>query len=225
LREMDIELMRRLSPRVNVIPVIGKADSLTPNELKAFKKRIMEDIEHYDIPVYNFPYDVEEDDEDTIQDNSELRTLMPFAIIGSEEEVEIDGEPVRARIYPWGIAEVDNPKHSDFPSLRRALLNTHLADLKALTHDVQYETYRTEKLSRTVNNDTNDSSILPEELATQSVRLKEEQLRREEEKLREIELRVQREIHEKRQELLAKEESLRNLESRLASQGPGGDYA
>jgi hypothetical protein len=33
----------------------------------------MEDIEHYDIPVYNFPYDVEEDDEETIQDNSELR--------------------------------------------------------------------------------------------------------------------------------------------------------
>ena len=33
----------------------------------------MEDIEYYDIPVYNFPYDVEEDDEETIQDNSELR--------------------------------------------------------------------------------------------------------------------------------------------------------
>ena len=84
--------MRRLSPRVNVIPVIGKADSLTPSELKAFKKRvrpafsnlglisgflqIMEDIDHYDIPVYNFPYDVEEDDEDTIQDNSELRVCI-----------------------------------------------------------------------------------------------------------------------------------------------------
>ena len=40
LREMDIELMRRLSPRVNVIPVIGKADSLTPLELKSFKKRV-----------------------------------------------------------------------------------------------------------------------------------------------------------------------------------------
>jgi len=38
--------MRRLSPLVNVIPVIGKADSLTPLEL------IMEDIEHYRIPVY-----------------------------------------------------------------------------------------------------------------------------------------------------------------------------
>lgn len=91
---MDIELMRRLSPRVNVIPVIGKADSLTPSELKGFKKRvgcsfaffvrirahlllqIMEDIENYDIPVYNFPYDVEEDDEETIQDNSELRVCL-----------------------------------------------------------------------------------------------------------------------------------------------------
>lgn len=36
----------------------------------------MEDINHYDIPVYNFPYDVEEDDEDTIQDNSELRVRI-----------------------------------------------------------------------------------------------------------------------------------------------------
>ncbi|KAL0950921.1 hypothetical protein HGRIS_007678 [Hohenbuehelia grisea] len=224
LREMDIELMRRLSPRVNVIPVIGKADSLTPSELKGFKKRIMEDIEHYDIPVYNFPYDIEEDDEETIQDNSELRAIMPFAIVGSEEEIEVDGEPVRARIYPWGIVEVDNPKHSDFSRLRGALLNTHRADLKSLTHDVLYETYRTEKLSRTVHADTHDSSIAPEELATQSVRLKEEQLRREEEKLREIELKVQREINEKRQELLAKEESLRNLESRLAAQGSQSEF-
>ena len=98
---------------------------------------------------------------------------MPFSIVGSEEEVEIDGQPVRARIYPWGIVEVDNPKHSDFSRLRGALLgyamswpplktetdralpvSTHLSDLKALTHDVLYETYRTEKLSRTVHNET-----------------------------------------------------------------------
>lgn len=224
LREMDVELMRRLSPRVNVIPVIGKADSMTPSELRGFKKRVMEDIEHYGIPVYNFPYDVEEDDEETIMENSELRALLPFSIVGSEEEVEMDGELVRGRIYPWGIVEVDNPKHSDFSRLRSALLNSHLTDLKSLTHDVLYETYRTEKLSRTVHSDHNDSSILPEELATQSVRLKEEQLRKEEEKLREIELKVQREISEKRQELLAKEESLRNLESRLAAQGSMGEF-
>ena len=32
--------MRRLSPRVNVIPVVGKADTLTPTELRQFKKRV-----------------------------------------------------------------------------------------------------------------------------------------------------------------------------------------
>jgi cell division control protein 11 len=41
----------------------------------------MEDIEHYDIPVYNFPYDVEEDDEETIQDNSELRVSLLFQTV------------------------------------------------------------------------------------------------------------------------------------------------
>lgn len=49
---------------------------------------------------------------------------MPFAIIGSEDEIEVDGQLVRARIYPWGIAEVDNPKHSDFSRLRSALLKS-----------------------------------------------------------------------------------------------------
>lgn len=51
----------------------------------------------------------------------------------------------------------------------------------------------------------------PEDLASQSVRIKEEQLRREEEKLREIELKVQREINEKRQELLARESQLKEM--------------
>lgn len=44
MREIDIELMRRLSHLANVIPVIGKADSLTPQELQAFKKRVSSDL-------------------------------------------------------------------------------------------------------------------------------------------------------------------------------------
>ncbi|KND87734.1 Septin spn3, partial [Tolypocladium ophioglossoides CBS 100239] len=217
LRELDIELMKRLAPRVNVIPVIGRADSLTPAELAESKKLVMEDIEHYRIPVYNFPYDIEEDDEDTVEENAELRGLMPFAIVGSEDIVEIGGRKVRARQYPWGVVEVDNPRHSDFLAIRSALLHSHLADLKEITHDFLYENYRTEKLSKSVDGASGnaDSSMNPEDLASQSVRLKEEQLRREEEKLREIELKVQREINEKRQELLARESQLREIEARM----------
>ncbi|KAM6502119.1 GTP binding protein [Amanita muscaria] len=209
LRELDIELMRRLSPRANVIPVIGKADSLTPSELRAFKRRIIEDIEHYQIPIYDFPYDPEDDDEETIQENLELRALLPFAVIGSEEVVEKNGKKVRGRDYPWGVAEVDNPEHCDFINLKKAILGSHLGDFKSITEDVLYETYRTEKLSRAARFDVCDSILHPEELATQGVRIKEEQLRREEEKLREIELRMQREMQEKHQELSAKEQTLR----------------
>lgn len=216
LRELDIELMKRLSPRVNVIPVIGKADSLTPAELAESKKLVMEDIEHYRIPVYNFPYDIEEDDEDTVEENAELRGLLPFAIVGSEDVVEVNGRRVRARQYPWGIVEVDNPRHSDFVAVRSALLHSHLADLKEITHDFLYENYRTEKLSKSVEGGAAaDSTMNPEDLASQSVRLKEEQLRREEEKLREIEVKVQREINEKRQELLARESQLKEIEARM----------
>ncbi|KAF8740169.1 hypothetical protein AX14_008357 [Amanita brunnescens Koide BX004] len=220
LREIDIELMQRLSPRVNVIPVIGKADTLTPAELRVFKQRIVEDIEHYQIPIYDFPYDQEEDDEETIQENLELRSLLPFAVTGSEDMVEVNGKMVRGRAYPWGVVEVNNSDHSDFNQLKKAIFSSHLGDLKSLTEDVLYETYRTEKLSRVAPFDVRNSVLHPEDLASQSVRIKEEQLRREEEKLREIELRMQRDMHERQQELSAKEQSLRILESRLTAHTP-----
>ena len=114
----------------------------------------MEDIEHYQIPIYDFPYDIDEDDEDTIEENAELRGLLPFAIVGSEEVVQIGGRKVRARQYPWGIVEIDNPRHSDFLAIRGVLLQSHLADLKQITHDFLYESYRTEKLSKSVEGGT-----------------------------------------------------------------------
>lgn len=217
LREVDIQLMKLLSPRVNVIPVIAKSDSFERGELLEFRKRVMEDIEHYGIPIYNFPYDAEEDHPDTIAENSELRSLLPFAIVGSEDQVQTpSGEVTLGRAYPWGTVEVDNPEHCDFSRLKSALFGSHLNDLKEITHDFLYENYRTERLSRGMPTEYGPDASLPsEDLVNQSVRLKEEQLRREEEKLREIELRVQREIMEKRQELLAKEENLRALENRL----------
>jgi len=213
--------MRRLSPRVNVIPVIGKADSLTPFELAASKKLVMEDIEHYRIPIYDFPYDEEEDDEDTIEENAELRGLMPFAIVGSEDVTEVSGQKIRARKYPWGIVEVDNPKHSDFLAVRSVLLQSHLADLKQITQDLLYENYRTEKLSKSVEGGAEaDYSMNPEDLASQSGRMTEERLIREQDKLKEIELRMQKAINEKRQELLVRENELKELEAKMYRDHP-----
>ena len=40
LRPIDIEFMRRLHQKVNLIPVIAKADTLTQNDLATFKQRV-----------------------------------------------------------------------------------------------------------------------------------------------------------------------------------------
>ena len=40
LKPLDVEFMKQLHDKVNIIPVIGKADTLTPEELKAMKQRV-----------------------------------------------------------------------------------------------------------------------------------------------------------------------------------------
>jgi len=40
----------------------------------------MEDIEYYKIPIYNFPYDDEIDDDETIEENNELRVRLFFIL-------------------------------------------------------------------------------------------------------------------------------------------------
>ena len=73
LRELDIVFLKRLGARVNIIPVIAKSDSLSSQEISMFKKRVMEDIAHYGIPVFQFPSDAEEEDQEVIAENAELK--------------------------------------------------------------------------------------------------------------------------------------------------------
>lgn len=40
LKPLDVEIMKRLGTRVNLIPVIAKADTLTPQDLAAFKRNV-----------------------------------------------------------------------------------------------------------------------------------------------------------------------------------------
>lgn len=40
LKPLDIEVMRRLHTKVNLIPVIAKADTLTDEEIALFKQRV-----------------------------------------------------------------------------------------------------------------------------------------------------------------------------------------
>lgn len=51
LRHVDLEMMRRLHRKVNIVVVIAKADSLTAAEVKRLKTRILNDLEEHQIQV------------------------------------------------------------------------------------------------------------------------------------------------------------------------------
>ncbi|KAL2094585.1 hypothetical protein ACEWY4_009304 [Coilia grayii] len=142
LRPLDIEFMRALHGKVNIVPVLAKADSLTPAEIKRKKQKIQEEIEQFGIHIYQFP-DCDSDEEDEFkQQDRELKESIPFAVIGSNVLFETKNRRFRGRMYPWGVVEVENPAHSDFLKLRNMLVRTHMQDLKDVTRETHYENYR-----------------------------------------------------------------------------------
>ncbi|KAI1904551.1 hypothetical protein AGOR_G00006800 [Albula goreensis] len=144
LKPLDIEFMKRLHDKVNVIPLIAKADTLTPEECQLFKKQIMKEIQEHQIKIYEFPDGEDDEDSKLIR---KIKEKMPLAVVGSNVVVEVNGRKVRGRQYPWGVAEVENGEHCDFTILRNMLIRTHMQDLKDMTNNVHYENYRSRKLA------------------------------------------------------------------------------
>ncbi|KAI9268161.1 Septin-domain-containing protein [Phascolomyces articulosus] len=146
LKPLDIEIMKRLGSRVNLIPVIAKADTLTPKDLAQFKQRILEVIEAQNIRVYSCPID--SDDEDVTKRNMDIMSAMPFSIIGSTQLVRTpDNREVLGRQYSWGCAEVENEQHCDFKKLRNLLVRSHMLDLISTTEEIHYENYRQQQMA------------------------------------------------------------------------------
>ncbi|CAD7694302.1 unnamed protein product [Nyctereutes procyonoides] len=149
LKPLDIEFMKRLHEKVNIIPLIAKADTLTPEECQQFKKQIMKEIQEHKIKIYEFP---ETDDEEENKLVKKIKDRLPLAVVGSNTIIEVNGKRVRGRQYPWGVAEVENGEHCDFTILRNMLIRTHMQDLKDVTNNVHYENYRSRKLAAVTYN-------------------------------------------------------------------------
>ncbi|KAJ7470768.1 putative cell division control protein CDC3 [Mycena latifolia] len=146
LKQIDIEFMRQLHHKVNLIPVIAKADTMNEDEIADFKERILSDLSFHGIRIFQAPI-YEDEDEESLIESEEIARAVPFAVIGSDRAVRTpDGRIVRGRSYPWGVVEVDDPAHCDFGKLRQMLVRTNLEELRVHTNDVLYERWRTEKL-------------------------------------------------------------------------------
>ncbi|TFK54631.1 GTP binding protein [Heliocybe sulcata] len=144
LRPIDVIVMKKLSEVVNVVPIIAKSDSLTLEEREIFKQRIREELVYHNIRLY--PFDTEENDEEEVQINEQIRNMIPFAVVGSERNVIIDGKTVRGRKNRWGVVNVEDPAHCEFVHLRNFLTRTHLQDLIETTAQIHYEAFRSKQL-------------------------------------------------------------------------------
>ncbi|XP_054445632.1 septin-14 [Pteronotus mesoamericanus] len=144
LKALDLLTLKSIDNKVNVIPLIAKADAISKNDLQKFKCTIMNELINNGIQIYQFPTD----DESTAQMNSSMNKQLPFAVVGCMDEVKVGKRMVRGRQYPWGVLQVDNENHCDFVKLRDMLLCTNTEDLKEQTHTQHYERYRCFKLQK-----------------------------------------------------------------------------
>uniref|UniRef100_H3D271 Septin 7b n=1 Tax=Tetraodon nigroviridis TaxID=99883 RepID=H3D271_TETNG len=150
MKPLDVEFMKRLHEKVNVIPLIAKADTLTPEECQRFKKQIMREIQEHKIKIYEFPETGDEEENRLVRKIK--KDKLPLAVVGSNTIMEMNSKKVRVRQYPWGVAEVENSDHCDFTILRDMLIRTHMQDLKDVTDNVHYENYRSRKLAAVTYN-------------------------------------------------------------------------
>uniref|UniRef100_A0A670J3T6 Septin n=1 Tax=Podarcis muralis TaxID=64176 RepID=A0A670J3T6_PODMU len=154
LKSLDLLTMKNLDSKVNIIPLIAKADTISKSELQKFKIKIMSELVSNGVQIYQFPTD----DESIAKINASMNGHLPFAVVGSTEEVKIGNKIVKARQYPWGIVQVENENHCDFVKLREMLICTNMEDLREQTHMRHYELYRRCKLEEMGFRDTDQEN-------------------------------------------------------------------
>ncbi|XP_066962455.1 septin-2 isoform X1 [Macrobrachium rosenbergii] len=138
LKSIDLVCMKKLDSKVNIIPIIAKADTISKAELTKFKQRIIQEIKANNIQIYQFPTD----DDTMAKVNTEMNSQIPFAVVGSTDFVRVGNKMARARQYPWGTVQVENESHCDFTKLREMLIRTNMEDMREVTHQRHYELYR-----------------------------------------------------------------------------------
>ncbi|KAI1299794.1 Septin-6 [Mortierella claussenii] len=217
LKELDAKALKTLSAKVNVIPIIAKADTMTVEEKISFKSILLQDLENHHIKTFPSSYPEEVDGAE------ELLQYIPFSVIGSDSVTVVGDRRVRCRTYRWGVVEVENPEHSDFVHLRELLMSTCLHDLVETTHNVHYHRHRGDALrgkGRPVSilecDDSYDSQIEGAKLRNKAdLDHQEGQIRQmfvQKVKDKEIELREREEkLNIKKQEMIAELEQYRAM--------------
>ncbi|KAG8225029.1 hypothetical protein J437_LFUL000006 [Ladona fulva] len=144
LKSIDLVCMKKLDSKVNIIPIIAKADTISKSELQKFKAKIMSELSNNGVQIYQFPTD----DDSVSEMNASMNSHTPFAVVGSTDFVRVGNKMMRSRQYPWGTVQVENESHCDFVKLREMLIRTNMEDMREKTHCKHYELYRKKRLEQ-----------------------------------------------------------------------------
>ena len=119
IKSIDLLTMKLLDDKINIVPLIAKADTITKSELNEFKMRIRQELFDNNIRIYQFPVDDHDPNVNQINQSINvciiessshhteitinfLKDIIPFAVIGSSDLVKIGTRLVKGRCYKWG---------------------------------------------------------------------------------------------------------------------------
>lgn len=145
LHKDDIACMKALHEKVNLVPIIAKADSLNSTELAKFKENILTALDLNKIKYYKFTID-EKIDEDLAEIVMNEAERFPFAIVASNSSITEGDEERWFRNTLMGQFDILDRSKCDFDSLQRLLVRHCIVELMDSTYEKHYGKAKTEIL-------------------------------------------------------------------------------
>ncbi|KKA27906.1 hypothetical protein TD95_004201 [Thielaviopsis punctulata] len=175
--DLDLQVMRTLTGKTTIIPVISKADTITTKHMAMLKRGVAESLKKANLDPLA-PLGLEDegsdssrldeaDEDDSTDSNSGSRPnghkespagSISGSLQNSTEELpflplsiispDLYEPGVVGRQFPWGFADPYNEEHCDFTRLKEAVFAEWRGDLRELSRERWYEGWRTSRLNR-----------------------------------------------------------------------------
>ena len=140
--EMDLHFLKHVQKQVVIVPIIAKADTLTDEEVAAYRATVVHIFQHNGIVPYNFdePLSQLEKTNHVVTSRQKLysrgrRAGEPLAIVS------------RDGFYPWGKVRALDSNHSDLGLVRDLLLSGHTENFVELSRE-KYDVFRAQTIRR-----------------------------------------------------------------------------
>lgn len=146
LEDEDIECMKALHERVNLIPIIPKSEFYESSQKAKFKENILTDLKRHGINYFTFVFD-EKEDEDRARIVKQEAERFPFAVVAADEPVVENNRSRWIRKTDSCIIDIYDKKY-DFDALSGLLICHCMINLIDSTHVRHYANYKAQLLDR-----------------------------------------------------------------------------